>query len=97
MISYSAIPSSSILPRIMTGSEVNAAIVELESEMAHLQTGHPDLFAFANAWAKRYDAILAATPESMRAAAEQRLHRIGIRWGLVHGVRMTGQFPALSC
>lgn len=81
---------------MMTESEIDAAIVSLESEMAHLQAMHPDLFAFANAWAVRYDAILAAAPEWLRAAVEQRLHRIGIRWGVAHGVRMTSQFPALK-
>ena len=81
---------------MLTESEVDTAIAQLESEMMHLQTRHPDLFAFANAWAERYDAILAATPQSLRVAVEQRLHRIGIRWGVAHGVRMTGQFPALE-
>lgn len=81
---------------MITESELNAAIVALESEMARLQATHPGVFEFANAWAERYDAILAETPGALRPMAEQRLHRIGIRWGVAHGVRMTGQFPALG-
>lgn len=76
--------------------EIDAAIALLESQMAYLQAGHPDVFAFANAWAERHDAILAVTPKDQRAAVEMRLHRIGIRWGLAPGVRMTGQFPAVK-
>ncbi|MCA1713995.1 MAG: hypothetical protein LC715_02325 [Gammaproteobacteria bacterium] len=79
-----------------SASEIDAAIVELESEMAHLRVRNPGLYEFANAWAQRYDAILAAAPQDLRAASEQRLQRIGIRWGVAHGVRMTGQFPALE-
>ena len=81
---------------MITEFELNAAIATLESEMAHLQATHPGLFEFANAWAVRYDAILAETPDHLRPTAEQRLHRIGIRWGVAHGARMTGQFPALG-
>lgn len=79
-----------------TPPEIDAAIALLESEMGHLQAGHPDVFAFANAWAERHDAIVAAAPAHLRPLVEQRLHRIGIRWGVAHGVRMTGQFPALE-
>ena len=79
-----------------SASEIDADIVELESEMAHLRVRNPGLYEFANAWAQRYDAILAATPQDLRAATEQRLHRIGIRWGMVNGARMTGQFPAFE-
>ena len=32
----------------------------------------------------------------MRASMESRLHRMGIRWGVVGGARMTTQFPALG-
>lgn len=64
--------------------------------MEHIQAGHSGLFAFASAWAERYDAIIAAAPPALRGLAERRLHRIGIRWGVAHGVRMTGQFPALK-
>jgi DNA-binding NtrC family response regulator len=64
--------------------------------MPHLQARHRDLFALAHAWAERHDAILAATPPHLRAAAEQRLQRIGIRWGVVDGVRLTREFRALD-
>lgn len=87
-------PSSS--SPMMTEPEIDAAIAHLESEMRYLQAGHPGVFAFANAWAVRHDALLAATPAELRPAVEQRLHRIGIRWGVAHGVRMTGQFPAFK-
>lgn len=80
----------------MTEFELDAAIASLESEMQHLQSAHSGMFAFANAWAVRYDAIIAATPADLRAAVEQRLHRIGIRWGLAPGARMTIEFPALG-
>lgn len=81
---------------MLNADGVEAALAELESEMERLQARHQGLFAFANAWAERYDGILAATPEALRPATEQRLHRIGIRWGVAHGVRMTGAFPALQ-
>lgn len=81
---------------MLTEFELNTAIAMLESEMARLQSTHPGVFEFANAWAERYDAILAETPDALRPTAEQRLHRIGIRWGVAHGARMTGQFPALK-
>lgn len=80
----------------MTESEIDAAILALESQMAQLQALNPGLFAFANVWAEHYDAIMAATPADLRAAVEQRLHRIGIRWGLAPGARMTSQFPAMK-
>lgn len=81
---------------VLSASEIEVAIIELELEMEHLQARHQGLFAFANAWAERYDRILATTPEALRPATEQRLHRIGIRWGVAHGVRTTGAFPALE-
>lgn len=81
---------------MLTEFELNTAIAALESEMAHLQASNPGVFEFANAWAERYDGILAETPDVLRPIAEQRLHRIGIRWGVADGVRMTGQFPALK-
>jgi hypothetical protein len=80
----------------MTAAEVDAAIRLLESELTRLQTQHPGMFAFANAWAERHDAIVAAAPPDLRAEVEQRLHRIGIRWGVAPGARMTTQFPALK-
>lgn len=83
-------------PRTFHAHELTAAIDALESEMEHLQMRHRDLFALANAWAERYDAILAATPATLRAAAESRLQRIGIRWGVMDGMRLTREFRALK-
>jgi hypothetical protein len=75
---------------------IDAALRQLEAEMADLQLRHRDLFAYANAWAERHDAIMAATPEPLREATGVRLRRIAIRWGLAEGVRVTCQFPALT-
>lgn len=80
---------------VMTEAELDQAIAALEEEMADLQLRHRDLFAYANAWAERHDAIMATTPEPLRAATQRRLQRIGIRWGVADGVRVTTQFPAL--
>ena len=80
----------------MNEAEVDIAIAGLEAEMQDLQFRYRDLFAYANAWAERYDAILDATPEPLRAAVENRLQRVGIRWGVAHGVRVTTQFPSLK-
>lgn len=74
---------------------VEDALRLLEQEMPGLQHQHRDLFAYANAWAERHDAVLALAPPAARADIEARLRRIGIRWGLVGGMRMTTQFPAL--
>lgn len=90
-----ASPEKAALPGELSAHGVEAAIDSLESEMQHLQARHRDLFALANAWAERHDAILAATPPQLRAAAELRLQRIGIRWGVVDGVRLTREFRAL--
>ncbi len=81
---------------MMTASELDRAIRDLETEMPDLQHRHRDLFTYANAWAIRHDAILAATPSPLRDEVEARLLRIGIRWGVAHGVRVTAQFPALK-
>lgn len=81
---------------VMNEVEVDIAIAELEAEMHDLQHRYRDLFAYANAWAERHDAILAATPDAMRASVMHRLQRVGIRWGVAHGVRVTAQFPALK-
>jgi hypothetical protein len=80
----------------MNEAEVDAAIALLEREMPDFQHRHRDLFAYANAWAERYDAIIAATPLALRESVEKRLQRIGVRWGVAQGVRMTTQFPALK-
>lgn len=67
----------------------------LESEMPRLQASTGNVFAFASAWAERHDAIIAAAPPAAREQVAARLRRIGIRWGMMDGKRLTGQFPAL--
>lgn len=71
------------------------AIAELDAGMADLQLKHRDLFAYANAWAERHDAVMRLAPPHLEDSARARLRRIAIRWGLADGVRMTRQFPAL--
>lgn len=71
------------------------AIAELEGEMGDLQLKHRDLFAYANAWAERHDAIMRLAPPHLHEPTQARLRRIAIRWGLAEGARMTAQFPAL--
>lgn len=75
--------------------ELEQAIAELEGEMGDLQLKHRDLFAYANAWAERHDAIMRLAPSHLKEGTEARLRRIAIRWGLAEGARMTAQFPAL--
>jgi hypothetical protein len=74
---------------------IDARIAELEQELPHLRARHPDMFVLACLWAERHDALLADTPAESRTDVQARLRRIGIRWGLVPGVRLTRQFPAL--
>ena len=76
--------------------QVEALIAQLEGQMADLQLRNPNVFALANAWAERYDAVLAATPRADRASVEARLGRIGIRWGMMPGARVTTEFRALG-
>ena len=83
-------------PALLDAAGIEAAIVRLEEDMPDLQHRHRDLFGYAAAWAERHDEILRATPPALREATEKRLRRIGIRWGVADGVRMTGQFPALK-
>lgn len=80
----------------MSSAQVDHAIAQLEKDMADLQHRHRDLFSFANAWAERYDALVAGTPPELHVATQARLHRIGVRWGVAQGVRATAQFPALK-
>lgn len=80
---------------MMDETEIDAAIARLEVEMQDLPRRHRDLFSYANAWAVRHDAIVAATPQDLRASVERRLHRVGVRWGVANGPRMTMQMPAL--
>lgn len=76
-------------------ARLEAELAALESAMPGLQARANDVFALASAWAERHDAIIALTPAASLARVQARLRRIGIRWGLMHGARMTGQFPAL--
>lgn len=75
---------------------LEAELEALDREMPRMQSLAPNIFALATAWAERHAAILERTPPSMRAAMEARLHRMGIRWGVVNGARMTAQFTALG-
>ena len=76
--------------------DLEDALAELEQAMPQLQLRNlGDMFALANAWAERHDALLQRTPSAQRADMEARLRRIGIRWGVVPGARVTVQFPAL--
>ena len=74
---------------------LDRAIADLEAGMADLQLKHRDLFANANAWAERHDAVMRLAPPGMEESTSARLRRIAIRWGLADGARMTRQFPAL--
>lgn len=71
-------------------------LAALELEMPDLQHRHRDVFSYANAWAERHDALVRDTPMQLRPLLEQRLHRIGVRWGVASGARMTSQFPAIK-
>jgi hypothetical protein len=79
----------------ITASTLEAMVHALEQEMPQLQLRSDDVFALAHAWAERHDAILALAPPAFRAAIEARIDRIGIRWGLSPGARVTREFPAL--
>ncbi len=75
---------------------LDAKLRELEDEMPQLQLRHRTMFALANAWAERYEAIIALAPADQTQGIESRLQRIGIRWGLVPGARVTQEFVALG-
>jgi hypothetical protein len=79
-----------------SAAQVEMLIHELEQQMPDLQLRHGNLFALANAWAERYDAIVAVTPPALQADVEARLSRIGIRWGMMPGARVTSEFRALD-
>ena len=81
---------------LWSAEQIDAAIAELENKMESLQARHRGVFAFANVWAEHYDAFVVTTPDHLRLGVEQRLLRIGIRWGVAQGPRMTGQFPAFK-
>lgn len=80
----------------LDAAAIDARVAELEQELPHLQARHVGTFAFANAWAERHDALLAMAAPAQRADLARRLLRIGIRWGVAPGARMTTQFPALQ-
>jgi len=82
-------------PSELPEAALDVEIASLEMQLPHLQMSCGGMFAFANAWAERYDAILARTPARLVPAVEARLRRIGIRWGVMPGARVTVQFPAL--
>ena len=75
---------------------LEAELEALDREMPRIQSTARHVFDLATQWAERHAAILGRTPPSQREAMEARLHRIGIRWGVVPGARMTAQFPALG-
>ena len=88
-------PMKATLPPDL-GAALEAELDALDREMPRMQATAGNVFALATAWAERHAAILARTPPSMRVSMEARLQRIGIRWGVVSGARMTTQFPALG-
>ena len=79
----------------LDAAAIDARVAELEQELPHLQARHVGTFAFANAWAERHDALLDLAHPAQRAGLARRLLRIGIRWGVAPGARMTTQFAAL--
>lgn len=76
--------------------EIETMLRELEQAMPHVQRDNSDVFALAHAWAERHDAILAKTPPAMLPEVQARLSRIGIRWGVMPGARVTTEFKALG-
>ncbi len=85
-----------LLHRSTVEARLEDELSALEAEMPRLQARAGNVFALASAWAERHDAILAAAPPTSREAVQARLRRIGIRWGMMDGVRMTAQFPAFK-
>lgn len=85
----------SLQARPTIGEGLEDQLAALESDMPGLQMRAGNVFVLASKWAERHDAIIAATPPASREAVEARLRRIGIRWGMMNGARMTTQFPAL--
>ncbi len=77
-------------------ARIEGELSALEAEMPRLQARAGNVFALASAWAERHDAILASAPPASLEAVQARLRRIGIRWGMMDGVRMTAQFPAVK-
>ena len=86
---------SRLQERSRVDARLEGQLAALESDMPRLQLRAGNMFVLASKWAERYDAIIAAAPAGSLAAVEARLRRIGIRWGMMPGTRMTAQFPAL--
>ena len=76
-------------------AQLEDELAALESEKPGLQMRAGNVFVLASKWAERHDAIIAATPAASFDEVQARLRRIGIRWGMMPGARMTAQFPAL--
>ncbi|MCJ0826772.1 hypothetical protein MQC88_12550 [Luteimonas sp. 50] len=83
-------------PQPASPAELEAMLQALDADLPRLQQGSGGVFRLANAWAERHDAILAQAPPALRDSIAARLERIGIRWGLVPGARVTREFPALQ-
>lgn len=79
----------------LDGATLDHLIHALEADLPQLQVRSSGVFALAHAWAERHDAILARTPPALLPTAQARLRRLGIRWGLASGSRVTREFPAL--
>lgn len=79
----------------LDGAALDHLIHALEADLPQLQVRSGGVFALAHAWAERHDAILARTPPALLPTAKARLRRLGIRWGLASGSRVTREFPAL--
>jgi len=78
------------------GADLEARLRELEREMPTLHLRNGSVFAMANAWAERHDALVAHAPPRLRPQLEARLARIGIRWGVMPGTRVTTEFRAID-
>lgn len=81
---------------IRTMNTVDSMLRQLEDEMPQLQLRHRTVFALANAWAERYEAIIALALPKQAQEIDLGLPRIGIRWGLMPGARVTREFTALG-
>lgn len=86
---------SPVQDRHTVDARLEVELAALEAQMPRLQAQASNVFVLASAWAERHDAIVAATPARSLEMVEARLRRIGVRWGMAEGARMTGQFPAL--
>lgn len=78
------------------GADLEGRLRELEREMPTLHLRNGSVFAMANAWAERHDALMAHAPPRLRPQLESRLARIGIRWGVMPGARVTTEFRAID-